>query len=188
MPTLMQDLRYGLRRLRQSPGFTVVCVITLALGIGANTAVFTLVNAVMLKSLPVANPKELYRLGNDNNCCVIGGFQDNWGIFSYSLYQQFRDHTPEFSEMAAFQSGLPSLSVRRNGTTGPAEPYVGEFVSGNYFSTFGLGALAGRVIAPGDDKHRVRGGCIRASGAVSVPERRARLAVSADRRAAAGGV
>ena len=152
MPTLMQDLRYGLRRLRQSPGFTVVCVITLALGIGANTAVFTLVNAVMLKSLPVANPKELYRLGNDNNCCVIGGFQDNWGIFSYSLYQQFRDHTPEFSEMAAFQSGLPSLSVRRNGTTGPAEPYVGEFVSGNYFSTFGLGAFAGRVIAPGDDK------------------------------------
>ena len=144
MPTLMQDLRYGLRRLRQSPGFTVVCVITLALGIGANTAVFTLVNAVMLKSLPVANPKELYRLGNDNNCCVIGGFQDNWGIFSYSLYQQFRDHTPEFSEMAAFQSGLPSLSVRRNGTTGPAEPYVGEFVSGNYFRVLGLTPM-GRV-------------------------------------------
>ena len=152
MSTLMQDLRYAFRRLRQSPGFTAVCVITLALGIGANTAIFTLVDAIMLKSLPVANPRELYRLGNDRNCCLLGGFQDNWGIFSYPLYQQFRDHTPEFSEMAAFQGGLPSLSVRRNGASGPAEPYTGELVSGNYFSTFGLGPFAGRVIGPEDDK------------------------------------
>ena len=148
----MQDLRYAFRRLRQAPGFTAVCVITLALGIGANTAIFTLVNAIMLKSLPVANPRELYRLGNDRNCCLLGGFQGNWSIFSYPLYQQFRDHTPEFSEMAAFQGGLPSLSVRRNGASGPAEPYTGEFVSGNYFSTFGLGPFAGRVITPEDDK------------------------------------
>src|SRR6266568_1835126 len=152
MSTLIEDLRYAFRRLRQSPGFAAVCVITLALGIGANTAIFTLVNAVMLKSLPVASPKQLYRLGNDNNCCVLGGFQDNWAIYSYSLYEQFRDHTPEFSEMAAFQGGLPSLSVRRSGAAGPAEPYVGEFVSGNYFSMFGIGAFAGRVITPEDDK------------------------------------
>ena len=152
MSWLMQDLRYAFRRLRQAPGFTAVCVITLALGIGANTAIFTLVNAIMLKSLPVANPRELYRLGNDRNCCLLGGFQGNWSIFSYPLYQQFRDHTPEFSEMAAFQGGLPSLSVRRNGASGPAEPYTGEFVSGNYFSTFGLGPFAGRVITPEDDK------------------------------------
>ncbi|HEV2493567.1 MAG TPA: ABC transporter permease [Terriglobia bacterium] len=151
MSTLMQDLRYAFRRLRQSPGFAFVCVLTLALGIGANTAIFTLVDAVMLKSLPVTNPKQLYRLGNDNNCCVIGGFQDNWGIYSYELYKQFRDHTPEFSEMAAFQAGLQDLSARRSGAAGPAEPYVGEFVSGNYFSTFGLGAYAGRVITPADD-------------------------------------
>jgi predicted permease len=148
----MQDLLYAFRRLRQAPGFTAVCVITLALGIGANTAIFTLVDAIMLKSLPVANPRELYRLGNDRNCCLLGGFQGNWSIFSYPLYQQFRDHTPEFSEMAAFQGGLPSLSVRRNGASGPAEPYTGEFVSGNYFSTFGLGPFAGRVITPEDDK------------------------------------
>jgi predicted permease len=148
----MQDLRYAFRRLRQSPGFAIVCVITLALGIGANTAIFTLVDAIMLKSLPVANPRQLYRLGNDRNCCLLGGFQGNWSIFSYPLYQQFRDHMPEFSEMAAFQGGLPSLSVRRNGASGPAEPYIGEFVSGNYFSTFGLGPFAGRVIAPEDDK------------------------------------
>ena len=152
MSTLMQDLRYALRRLRQSPGFAAVCVITLALGIGANTAIFTLVDAIMLKSLPVANPKELYRLGNDANCCLLGGFQGNWSIFSYPLYQQFRDHTPEFREMAAFQGGLPSVSVRRNGTNAPAEPYMGEFVSGNYFSMFGLGAFVGRVITPEDDR------------------------------------
>ncbi len=152
MSSLIEDLRYAFRRLRQSPGFVAVCVLTLALGIGANTAIFTLVDAVMLKSLPVAKPSELYRLGNDNNCCVLGGFQDNWAIYSYALYQQFREHTPEFSEMAAFQAGFGPVSVRRSGAAGPAEPYIGEFVSGNYFSMFGIDAFAGRVITPEDDK------------------------------------
>ena len=141
---LTEDLRYGIRRLRNAPGFAIVCVLTLALGIGANTAIFTLVDAVMLKSLPVKNPKELYSLGPGNNCCVIGGMQDNWDIYSYALYEQFRDHTPEFSEMAAFEGGGTELSARRSGSNGPAEPYAGEFVSGNYFSTFGIGAFAGR--------------------------------------------
>ena len=148
----MQDLRYGLRRLRQSPGFAIVAVLTLALGIGANTAIFTLVDAVMLKSLPVKNHKELYRLGGGDNCCVIGGFQDNWDIYSYPLYRQFRDHTPEFSEMAAFQAGLQELSARRSGTNGPAEAFGGEFISGNYFPMFGIGAFAGRTITPADDR------------------------------------
>src|SRR5512135_1109313 len=152
MFTLINDLRYALRALLKSPGFTAVAVLTVALGIGANTAIFTLVNAVMLKSLPVANPHQLYRLGNDDNCCVIGGMQDNWGIYSYDLYQQFRDHTPEFSEMAAFQAGLQSVSVRRGRTTGAAEPFGSEFVSGNYFSMLGIGAFAGRTISPEDDK------------------------------------
>jgi len=129
-----------------------VAVLTLALGIGANTAIFTLVDAVMLRSLPVASPKQLYRLGNHETCCVIGGYQDNWGIFSYSLYQQFRDHTPEFSEMAAFQGGLQELSARRSGSAATAAPYTGEFVSGNYFSTFGIGVFGGRAITPDDDK------------------------------------
>jgi predicted permease len=152
MTTLFQDLRYGFRRLRQSPGFTIVAIITLALGIGANTAIFTLVDAVMLKPLPVANPNALYRLGDGDNCCVIGGNQGNWGIYSYALYKQLRDHTPEFSQMAAFQGGLQDVSVRRGGAEGPAEPFEGEFVSGNYFSTFGLQAFAGRMITPNDDK------------------------------------
>ena len=105
MRILWQDIRYGLRQLRRNPGFTIVAVITLALGIGANTAIFTLVNAVLLKSLPVKDPGQLYRLGNSDNCCVLGGFQGKWGIYSFELYKQFRDHTPEFSEMAAFQGG-----------------------------------------------------------------------------------
>ena len=148
---LWQDLRYGLRTLRKNAGFTAVAVITLALGIGANTAIFTLVDAVMLKSLPVSNPQQLYRLGNGDNCCVIGQLQDNWGIYSNSLYQQFRDHTPEFSQLAAFQADSSSLSARRMGSAAPARPYGGEFVSGNYFATFGLRAFAGRLIAPADD-------------------------------------
>jgi predicted permease len=152
MNKLLQDLRYGLRQLRRNPGYTAVAILTLALGIGANTAIFTLVDAVMLKSLPVADPGQLYRLGTANNCCVNGGLQDNWDLYSYDLYKQFRDHTPEFSQLAAFQASESSLSVRRQGASGPAEPYQGEFVSGNYFSMFGISAYAGRAITPADDQ------------------------------------
>jgi len=151
MNGLIQDLRYGLRMLAKNPGFTAVAVLTLALGIGANTAIFTLVDAVMLKSLPVANPKQLYRLGDNDNCCVLNGFQGSFSLFSYPLYRQFRDHTPQFSELAAFQSFTTTLSVRRSGASTPAEPAVGEFVSGNYFTTFGVRAFAGRALTPADD-------------------------------------
>ena len=152
MGALLRDLKYGLRQLRRNPGYTAVAIITLALGIGANTAIFTLVYAVMLKSLPVANPSELYRVGTANNCCVNGGLQGNWDLYSYDLYKQFRDHTPEFSQMAAFQAALTDLSVRRRGASGPAQPFQGEFVSGNYFSMFGIGPYAGRIITPADDQ------------------------------------
>lgn len=149
---LLQDIRFGARKLRKSPGFTIVAVLTLALGIGANTAIFSLIHTVMLKSLPVTNPSELYRLGEGTDCCVLDGLQGNFGIFSYSLYRQLQANTPEFTEMAAFGGGLNFLSVRRTGTAGQAEPYVGEFVSGNYFSTLGLGAYAGRFLSSADDK------------------------------------
>lgn len=152
MSAITQDLKYGLRQLRRNPGYTAVAILTLALGIGANTAIFTLVDAIMLKSLPVVNPKELYRVGTANNCCVNAGLQDNWDLYSNNLYTQLRDHTPEFSQMAAFQAALSNLSVRRRGASGPAEPYQGEFVSGNYFSMFGIGAYAGRAITPADDQ------------------------------------
>ncbi len=151
---LLQDIRFGARKLQKSPGFTVVAVLTLALGIGANTAIFSLIHSVMLKSLPVKNPSELYRLGGATNCCVLGGLRENgdFGIFSYAMYEQFRENTSEFSEMAAFSGGLSFLSVRRAGEAGIAEPYVGEFVSGNYFSTFGVGAHAGRLLSQADDQ------------------------------------
>ncbi len=153
MFVLLQDLRYALRQLFKSPGFTITAVLTLALGIGANTAIFTLVHAVMLKSLPVANPQQLYRIGDNDNCCVWGGLQkDGWGEFSYPLYEYLRDHTPEFEEMAAFQANDPGISVRRSGSGNPAEQFHSEAVSGNYFATFGLRAYAGRLLTPPDDQ------------------------------------
>ena len=147
-----QDLRIGLRTLCKSPSFTGVVVLTLALGIGANKAIFTLVDAVMLKALPVANPTQLYRLGDNNNCCVMVGTQNDGSfvLYSYPLYEDLRDHTPEFTDLAAFESYLSDLSVRRPGDSA-AEPYKGEFVSGNYFTMFGIGAFAGRTLTAKDD-------------------------------------
>ena len=119
MRILLQDVRYALRQLRKAPGFTFVCVLTLALGIGANTAIFTLVDAVMLKSLPVKNPKELYRLGNTFDCCVMGDMDvGSWSLFPYTFYKQLGDHTPEFEDLAAFQAFVSNFSVRRSGDRG----------------------------------------------------------------------
>lgn len=147
-----QDTRFGLRQLRNSPGFTCVAILTLALGIGANTAIFTLVHKVMLRSLPVVNPQQLYSLGDNVICCDTGAMQGSFTLYSYPLYRQLREHTPEFSEMAAFQSWLANLSVRRSGSPDPARPYFGEFVSGNYFPMFGVGAFAGRGLNADDDR------------------------------------
>src|SRR5207247_2349458 len=136
------------RILRKSPCVTAVAVLTLALGIGANTAIFTLIDAVMLKALPVPSPMQLYRLGDNNSCCVMVGTQEggSFVLYSYALYENLRDHTPEFSELAAFEPWTSDLGVRRNGSA--AEPYKGEFVSANYFNTLGVRAFAGRLLAP----------------------------------------
>ncbi|MGA8152687.1 MAG: ABC transporter permease [Terriglobales bacterium] len=148
---LMEDARYALRQFAHAPGFTATAVLTLALGIGATTAIFTLVHAVLLKSLPVAKPSELYRIGDNENCCVNGGLQDSWSLFSYDKYKMFRDNTPGFLELAAFQSGSDLVGARRVGSNQPAEPQRSEFVSGNYFAMFGIGAYAGRVLNMQDD-------------------------------------
>src|SRR6516162_9298042 len=129
---LMNDLRLAVRQLSNSKAFTITAIVVLALGIGANTAIFTLVHAVMLKSLPVADPQRLIRLGDGDNCCVIGGYQGRFSIYAYSLYTYLRDHTPEFEEMAAFQAGFAKVGVRRRGSN-VSEPFVSQFVSGIYF-------------------------------------------------------
>jgi putative ABC transport system permease protein len=149
---LREDVRYALRQFAHAPGFTATAVLTLALGIGATTAIFTLVHAVLLKSLPVAKPSELYRVGDVENCCVNGGLQDDWSLFSYDKYRTFRDGTPGFVELAAFQAGRSLIGVRRSGSNQPAESQRSEYVSGNYFSMFGIGAYAGRVLTPQDDR------------------------------------
>ncbi|HLK20710.1 MAG TPA: ABC transporter permease, partial [Bryobacteraceae bacterium] len=148
---LQKDIFFAFRQLAHSKGFTVVALLTLALGIGANTAVFTLVHAVMLQSLAVANPGELYRLGDTAECCTIGGHQARFSIYSYSLYRYLREHTAEFDELAAFNAEPGPFSVRRAGVAGPPTPLKGEFVSGNYFSMFGVHAAAGRVLTAADD-------------------------------------
>ncbi len=149
---VLEDVRYALRQFAKAPGFTATAILTLALGTGATTAIFTLVHAVLLKSLPVVKPEELYRVGNKEECCVTGGLQDNWTLFSYEQYKQFRDSTPGFVDLAALEAGSTIIGVRRTGANKSAESYKGEYVSGNYFSTFGILPYAGRTIAPADDR------------------------------------
>jgi predicted permease len=152
MQSLPGNFRYALRQFRLSPVFTAAAVLTLALGIGGTTAIFTLIHAVMLRSLPVSDPGRLYRVGEGDDCCVEGGPQDTWGMFSFALYERLKKETPEFEEVTAFQAGRWRTSVRREGVESVARPLRSEYVSGNYFSTLGVGAFGGRVFTPEDDK------------------------------------
>ena len=151
MANLAGSLRYALRQFRMAPVFTAAAVLTLALGIGGTTAIFTLIHAVMLRSLPVSDPGRLYRVGEGDDCCVEGGPQDQWGMFSFALYERLRMETPEFEEVAAFQAGRGRMGVRRQGVESVARPLHSEYVSGNYFSVLGVRALGGRLITPEDD-------------------------------------
>jgi predicted permease len=151
MQELLSNLRYAVRQFRRSPVFTAAAVITLALGIGGTTAIFTLVHAVMLRSLPVSDPGRLYRIGEGDACCVEGGPQDRWGFYSFPLYERLKAETPEFEELAAFQAGESLQSVRRQ-SEATARPVRSEYVTGNYFSMLGVRAFGGRVISPDDDK------------------------------------
>ncbi|MEA2264040.1 MAG: hypothetical protein QOJ51_6865, partial [Acidobacteriaceae bacterium] len=154
----LQDFRYALRQLRKSPGFTLTAVLTLALGIGATTAIFTLVQQVMLQSLPVSRPDQLWRIGDQPHCCDWGGYsQDsddeagNWSLFSWEAYKLFRANTPGFQDLAALQAGNMPLGVRRSGSSGPPDRANGQYVSGNFFQTLGVSAWRGRLFVDADD-------------------------------------
>jgi predicted permease len=148
----MSDFKFAFRQFQKSPGFAATVILTISLGIGANTAIFTLVHAILLKNLPVANPASLYRIGDLDDCCVNGGFINDNGdfdLFSYDLYRHLQNTTPEFEQLAAFESGQGLMNVRVGDSLGKAERT--EYVSGNYFATFGVGAYAGRMFQASDD-------------------------------------
>ena len=151
LDSLWQDLRYGLRMLRKSPGFTAVAILTLALGIGANTAIFSLINALLLRTLPVAHPSNLVLFSDSPAGGSHSGDQTGrWIDFSNDDYTYFRHHDLSFSELCAFQTGWNNVRVRLEGAS-RADMAPGRLVSGNFFSFFGLRAAVGRLFLPSDD-------------------------------------
>ena len=152
MQNILGDIRYALRQFRLSPVFTLTAILTLALGIGGTTGIFSLIHAVMLRSLPVADPDSLYRIGEGNDCCVEGGPQDNWGMYSYPLVERLKKAAPEFAEITAFKAAPSQFSVRRAGVDVVAKPLQGEYATGNYFEVFGIRPFAGRLLTTDDDR------------------------------------
>jgi macrolide transport system ATP-binding/permease protein len=155
MRILIQDLTFALRQLRKTPGFTITVLLTLALGIGANAAIFTLVNAVLLRNLPVTDPKTLVRIGDQDDCCVNGGWHDDgdYSLFATDSYYMLKKSLPEFEDLAAMESGYAwrPITVRRAGPQTVAKSVMGTFVSGNYFRVFGLNPTAGRFFVDTED-------------------------------------
>src|SRR5689334_3275848 len=156
MEHFIKDLKYGLRGLLKRKGFAAIAVLTLALGIGANTAIFTLVNAVMLKSLPVSHPEQLVLFSDttgEGTSVHDVPMTGEWKRFTYASYLYFRDHNQSFQDLAALRSGESRLSVRRAEVQGAAATRAsGHLVSGNYFSLLGVNPLRGRLLTPDDDK------------------------------------
>ena len=156
LETFLQDGRYGLRTLARNPIFTVAVVLTLALGIGANTAIFTLVDSVMLRVLPVDDPHELYVFGPGS---MAGTMSDDQAgarsttLISYPLYRNFREHTEVFADLAAISSfpinAYVSPDVLSSGAA--VERVETRLVTGNFFRTLGVQAAVGRALMPNDD-------------------------------------
>jgi len=160
MTDLLVSIKYALRRFKASPGFAATAVVTLALGVGATAAIFTLIQQVMLQSLAVAKPEQLWRIGDAATCCYSTGYtqsnhaaENDWTLFSWEAYQRFRGDTAAFEQLAAFQVGTGNgyVAVRRAGSREAVQSRLGEFVSGNFFQTFGISAWRGRLFTDADD-------------------------------------
>jgi predicted permease len=152
MSALIRDIMYALRTFRSARVFAATAVLTMALGIGGTTAIFSLMHAVMLKSLPVADPSRLYRIGDGDNCCVMGSPQGRWGFYSFALFESLKAETPQFEDMTAFSTFVGRMSVRRQGVTESPRPLRTMYATGSYFKTLGVGAFAGRVFTADDDR------------------------------------
>ena len=158
---LGQDIRYAFRMLAKSPGFTGVVILSLALGIGANTAIFSLIDAVMLQTLPVRQPEQLFLFNwiSKGDSYVISDYdgssyadktgQNIGASFSYPIYEAVRARNDAFSYVLGFADADQPMNVIAGGQSGLAKS---EYVSGNYFSTLGVDAAFGRTIVPTDDK------------------------------------
>lgn len=148
MKSLWQDLRYGVRMLGKNPGFTAIAILTLALGIGANTAIFSLLQQVLLRQLPVKNPKELVVLRSTGpKTGHVWSDGDDAESFSYPMYQALRDNNSVFAGMIGRFAFPASVASR-----GQTERASGELVSGNYFEVLGVQPVLGRVFSPEDDR------------------------------------
>ncbi len=152
---LSRDMRHALRTMRRTPGFTGVALLTLALGIGANAAIFTLIDALLLKSLPVSDPEGLVLLGDARGRGVgVGQAAQSRGLYSYDLYAHLRD-AGILAGLSAFDSSGDSVRARRAGWSAP-QPVPARFVSGNYFQVLGVNAAVGRMFVPADEAPSAR--------------------------------
>ncbi len=148
---LLRDLRQAWRMLYKSPALTAVVVLSLALGIGGNTAIFTLIDAVMFKALPVERPNQLVLFGDGSARGFISGITGTWNIFPYPFYKDVREHDRSFQGIAAFRTEMDRLSIRPEGTYQAAQVAWGRMVSANYFSVLGVQASVGRALRFEDD-------------------------------------
>ena len=148
----LQDIRFALRQMRRAPGFVATAVLTLALGIGATTAIFTLVYQVILRAIPVERPEQLYKVGKGDTRGVTGGLANPWNLFSYDLYKTLRDGTPGTDGVAAVGSSQFTVSARRPGEDAAGQALGMLYVSGNYFRLLGVKPFLGRLLNDSDDR------------------------------------
>src|SRR6185437_3881909 len=152
LETALKDICYGLRQLRKAPVLVCVAVLSLALGIGANTAIFTLINAVMMQYLPVKDPARLVLFYDGISTGTYNGSSDvPSNEFSYPFYQYLRAHNDSFEDLCAFRQGDDTVILHVSRGAGPWERATVHLVSGNYFRVLGVGAATGRVLEPRDD-------------------------------------